>query len=95
MMMPLGSSGGRQLTSTEDESSALSCSSSGGVDGPVEEGTGELGEGGGSVIRVQKQGLAAVEFSVPAGGSDMLRDDHLRPLCVRHLGAENQSWAGQ
>lgn len=84
MMMPLGSSGGRQLTSTEDESSALSCSSSGGVDGPVEEGTGEWR---GSVIRVQKQGLAAVEFFVPAGGSDMLCDDHLRP--------ENQSWAGQ
>lgn len=84
MMMPLGSSGGRQLTSTEDESSALSCSSSGGVDGPVQEGAGEWG---GSVIRVQKQGLAAVEFFVPAGGSDMLCDDHLRP--------ENQSWAGQ
>lgn len=33
-MIPLGSSGGRQLTSTEDESRAFSCSSSGGVDGP-------------------------------------------------------------
>lgn len=34
MMIPLGSSGGRQLTSTEDESRTFSCSSSGGVDGP-------------------------------------------------------------
>lgn len=34
MMIPLGSSGGRQLTSTEDESRAFSCSSSGGVEGP-------------------------------------------------------------
>lgn len=51
-------------------------------------GGGHGGVGGGvSVIRVQKQGLAAVEFFVPAGGSDMLCDDHLRP--------ENQSWAGQ
>lgn len=37
--------------------------------------------GVGSVIRVQKQGPAAVELFVPAGGSDMLCDDHLRP-CV-------------
>lgn len=33
-MIPLGSSGGRQLTSTEDESKAFSCNSSGGVEGP-------------------------------------------------------------
>lgn len=35
----------------------------------------------GSVIGAQKQGLAAVELFLPAGGSDVLCDDHLRP-CV-------------
>lgn len=59
MMIPLGSSGGRQLTSTEEESRALSCSSSGGVEGPGERGREREGEEAGSVIRAQDEGLTA------------------------------------
>lgn len=62
MMIPLGSSGGRQLTNTEDESSTFSCSSSGGKEGPEGE------RRAGSVIGVQKQGLTAVECILSCWG---------------------------
>lgn len=89
MMIPLGSSGGRQLTSTEEESSALSCSSSGGVDGPEGE------RRTGSVIRGQKWGLTAVECILSWWGIWHVVWRPSASSCQCHLGTGERGQAEQ
>lgn len=71
-MIPLGSSGGRQLTSTEEESRALSCSSSGGVEGPG-------GERRTGSVEPRNEASQLESIYCLGGGFDMLCDNHLRP----------------
>ena len=93
-MIPFGSSGGRQLTSTDDESRALSCSSSGGVEGPEGE------RRSGSIIRAQKWGLTAGECILSWWGIWQVVWRPSASSCPSHLGTgEGTSratgeWAG-
>lgn len=89
MMIPLGSSGGRQLTSTEEESSALSCSSSGGVEGPGGE------QRTGSVISTQKLGLTAGECILFWWGIWHVVQQPSASSCSHHLGTGERGQAGQ
>lgn len=89
MIIPLGSSGGRQLTSTEDESRALSCSSSGGEEGPEGE------RRTGSVIRAQKWGLTAAECILSWWGIWHVVWRPSASSCPRHLGTGESGQAGQ
>lgn len=88
-MIPLGSSGGRQLTSTEEESRALSCISSGGVEGPEGE------RRTGSVIRAQKWGLTAAECILSWWGIWYVVWRPSVSPCPRHLGTGERGQAGQ
>lgn len=90
MTIPLGSSGGRQLTSTEDESRAFSCSSSGGVEGP--EGRTEGGRRARSVI-------IHPEISPHSCGMYIILMRHVcgaaASSCPRHLGTAARGQLGQ
>lgn len=87
MIIPFGSTGGRQLTRTEDESKGFSCNSSGGVEGPE-------GESWARSVIIQKSVLTAAECILSRWRIWHVCGPSVS-LCPHHLGTTARGQLGQ